>query len=643
MRAAPPRARIIGAHAPAWDRGARETILAVEDMMKSFGTFAAAAALLAAASAACGEESAEKPWFANVSKEAGLEGVAAKDAVLADLDGDGFYDLCLDRERFYLSVKGKSFKAVETGVAYPEMKIVPMTEDGRPDETKAQTRRYVPAYVCFGDLDNDGDQDAVTGVHSSFDFFDGREWKRVPECDPGARSAVWINDGKGGFRKAAASEFSSDNACGPASSLAIVDYDNDGKLDLYEGREYRKYGVLYGCGIDRLWKGDGKGGFADATRGAGMWLEAEPGKATSARPSYGVTHADWNNDGRQDLLELAYGRQWNLLWKNKGSGRFEEVGRQTGFAGDGIAHGRYPEGVGREPEPPFRSNGNTFDCAVGDIDNDGDLDLFLGEIQHAWAGESSDPPSLLINEGKEKDWAFRRVPVREFLPKREFRDDRNFNYADLHVAFADVDLDTRLDLLIGSGDYPDGQFLRLYRQKEDRTFEEATKEAGFDWEGCGDLSIGDFDRDGDPDILAGRSFFRLNQEHRDRHMGGIKVNEAGLFRNDIGNRIGNRWINVRLRGRGAGSANRSGIGARITVIAGGVSQIREIRGGAGLGNHQDPPEACFGLGKAEKADRIIVRWPDSKNTEQVFTNVPADRFVVAVQGQKDPVVEKAGE
>ena len=49
---------------------------------------------------------------------------------------------------------------------------------------------------------------------------------------------------------------------------------------------------------------------------------------------------------------------------------------------------------------PFRSNGNTFDCAVGDFDNDGDLDGFLGEIAHHWAGEASDPPSLLINQGE---------------------------------------------------------------------------------------------------------------------------------------------------------------------------------------------------------------------------------------------------
>jgi hypothetical protein len=122
-------------------------------------------------------------------------------------------------------------------------------------------------------------------------------------------------------------------------------------------------------------------------------------------------------------------------------------------------------------------------------------------------------------------------------------------------------------------------------------------------------------------------------------MGGIKVNQPAVFVNEIANRSGHHWLNVRLTGT---AANRPGIGARVTVVAGGVTRIREIRCGSGLGNHQDPPEAHFGLGTATVVDRLVVRWPDPKLTEQTFTKIPVDRFVSIIQGRGKPGLEPPG-
>jgi hypothetical protein len=580
------------------------------------------------------------PWFTNAAKTSGLDGVTSKDCILADLDGDGWWDLCVDRERLFLNRRGKFEELRDSGIEFPEVTIVPLKE-GAADTANAKRQKFVPAYLYFADVNNDGATDAIWGVHSNWEAFDEESsaWVTVKECDHGLRSRVYLNQGNVRFKRSAESGFTLPSNAGPASSLALCDVDRDGNLDLFEGREYRQYGVLYGCGPDRLWKGDGTGGFADITEKSGMLLVAEPGTEKSARPSYGVTHADWNNDGAMDLLELAYGRQWNVLWKNKGDGSFEDVGMATHFAGDDITHGRYPPQMKRPSEKPFRSNGNTFDCAIGDFDNDGDLDAFLGEIAHAWAGEASDPPSLLINEGKKGAWAFKRVPVWDALPKREFRDKVNYQYADLHVAWGDFDNDGWLDLLLGAGDYPDGQFLRLYRNLGNGRFEEVTEAAGFNWEGCGDLSLGDVDRDGDLDIVAGRSFMRLGQDHRDKFMGGLKTNDIGLFLNEEAGRNGNHWLNVRLSGK---TANRAGIGARVTVVAGGLTMTREIRCGSGLGNHEDPPEAHFGLGKAAKVDSLTIRWPDGKLSEQVFKGIAADRFVTVRQGEESLEVREAG-
>lgn len=619
-------------------------------------TLAWTACLLTVAAAAIAEEEgpaappppSEPPLFENVTHLVGLEGNRGKACILTDLDGDGRLDLVLDRRHFFRNVaapdtySGFRFEAFEPeGLPFPEVEIVPMSKEFTADTENAKTREFVPQFQHFVDVNGDGHMDVVRGVKRVWTYFHAETgtWKNVDACDHGQRSSIYLGNGKGGFERAPDSAFSAPESAAASMALAICDVDRDGVLDLFEGCEYRKYGFIFGD-PDRLWIGDGNGGFEDGTAAAGLATVDDPAKDDSSRPTYGVTHADIDGDGDQDLLTMSYGRQWNRLWLNDGTGKFTDVGRASGFAGDDITHGRYPDWVKRPEEGPFRSNGNTFDCAVADVNDDGLLDLFLGEIAHQWAGESSDLPAMLVQVPGDEGLRFDRRTVVELFPPRDFRPTRSWNYGDLHVAFLDFDLDTREDVLIASGDYPDGQFLRLYRQRENGTFEEATEMAGFDWEGCGGISLGDIDRDGDVDIVVGRSFSRLSQAHRDKFMGGIKVNEPAVFLNKA-TEFDNHWLVVEARGLGKGHANTAGIGARIAVTTGELTQIREVRCGSGLSGHQDALEAHFGLGKAEKIDRLTITWPDAKAGTQTFENVPVDRFVRLVQGADAPELSRA--
>src|SRR5690606_9992401 len=172
---------------------------------------------------------------------------------------------------------------------------------------------------------------------------------------------------------------------------------------------------------------------------------------------------------RPGLLELNYGRRWNRFLAFSPSGRLEDIGASVGLAGDGITHGRYPEWLKeraktdprleRADEKPFRANGNTFDAAVGDIDNDGDFDLFLAEITHAWAGESSDRSRFLVNTRDEDGQpAFVSPPeltVDRVPPPSPDGKPVSWNQGDLFCELADLDHDGRLDLILSSGDYPD--------------------------------------------------------------------------------------------------------------------------------------------------------------------------------------------
>ena len=172
-------------------------------------------------------------------------------------------------------------------------------------------------------------------------------------------------------------------------------------------------------------------------------------------------------------------------------------------------------------------------------------------------------------------------------------------------------------------DNPDGQYLRLFRQLPGGTFLDVTPRAGFGWEGCGSLSIGDHDRDGDLDILVGRSLMRLSAEKREE-LGSAPA----LFRNEVGNR--NSWLSLRLVGAGPPhGASGAAIGATVLVTANGVTQTRQVMSSLGHAGHQDAPDLHFGLASARRIDRIEVRWPNRRHSVDVLERVPTRRaFVV---------------
>lgn len=330
-----------------------------------------------------------------------------------------------------------------------------------------------------------------------------------------------------------------------------------------------------------------------------------------------------------DILATAYGRQRNLLWLNRRDGTFRDVGLASGFAGDEDTSGAYSAetkryfkeryGQEREDEPPFRSNGNTFDAAVGDVDGDGDWDVLLAEITHSWAGPSSDLSALLENLGVTPP-KFRRHPEAVARP----HEGPNWNQGDLYCGMLDADGDGLLDLLMASGDYPDTNRLRLFRQTSPLVFEDVTDAAGITLDNSAQISLCDYDRDGDVDILTGRTNMRLPAD-RQRPL------RPYLYENRSPPR---HWLHVRLRGLGAerGGSNREGIGATIVAeLEGGRTVRRQVQGGHGHAGHNGLYEASLGLGGASVVKRLTIRWPGPGDRTSVFEDVPADRGWLVVE------------
>jgi hypothetical protein len=338
-----------------------------------------------------------------------------------------------------------------------------------------------------------------------------------------------------------------------------------------------------------LYHNNGDGTFTDVTEKAGIRL---PG----GRYGLGAVAFDYNNDGWPDIF-VACDSTPNLLFRNNHDGTFTDVAMEAGVAVNGDGQEQANMGV-----------------AVGDYDGDGWLDLFLPHF-------SDDTPLLLRNM------------------KGEFFDDLtnaaglavNTQFVCWGVDFADLDNDGWLDLFHVTGTvypevekvYPDYRFKTqrvVYRNLGNGSFEEVSELCGpavlapHSSRGC---AFGDFNNDGNLDILI----MNMSQP-------------PSLLKNE--NRSSNHWLVVKAMGT---RSNRSAIGARVAVTAGGRPQIREVLSGSSYLSQSDLRQH-FGLGEAKKADRIEVRWPSG--LVERLDSVEANQFVTIREGQGIVKAERRG-
>ncbi|HKE59459.1 MAG TPA: CRTAC1 family protein [Pyrinomonadaceae bacterium] len=373
------------------------------------------------------------------------------------------------------------------------------------------------------------------------------------------------------------------------------DYDNDGKLDLfvssfvlYSGKGTvfcgdNKLGRRYYC-VPRVFKprasflfhNDGGGKFTDVSQQSGI--------ANSLGKSFGAVATDVNNDGLMDLF-VANDTLANFLFLNKGKGKFEEIGLPAGVAYSDAGAPRSGMGV---------------DAA--DFDGDGWQDLFVANIDQELF-------SLYQNQ---KDNSFLDRPGEIGQATRLL--------SGWGLKFFDYDNDGDPDLILANG-HPDDmvevQSLKvkykeplLMFENVDGKFVDVSAVSGpafsKDFSARG-LSVGDFDNDGDLDVLI------INN-------GGAPV----LLRNDGGNR--NNWLGLQLV---ATKSNPGAVGAIITWATGGVKRSRlKTSGGSYLSSHD--PREILGLGKATKIDSLEIKWPSGRVDK--LTNLPINKYIKVVEG-----------
>lgn len=583
--------------------------------------------------------------FSRQTERWGLVGVVGGRVSTGDVNGDGYPDLFVhgfapnvrevkggEARRVFLLMNepaeggGRRFvdRTYESGFAVPA--------DGSTTELKSSH------LAVLADVDNDGDLDVFSGTYSD---------AAAPTPTPADldRSEIYLNDGTGKFTRKEGSGVQFERAR-RTSSASFTDIDVDGVIDLFVGVHYSASGALQ---APALYRGNGDGSFGEVTQGAGI--------TTTRRATFGATSCDLDDDGVPELLMSAYARGPNVILKRNADGTYADVAVDAGAAYDDeqdytdnqffrcwctvngtseLCTNVPPPAVGCPSPPgsywspttetePGRLGGNTFSTVCADVDGDGRLDLYNAEIVHWWAGSSSDLSNLLVQNGEAGAIGFERVD-RTARGLDWPRVGADWNEGGIVAAAADLDGDGRREILAGASDYPD-QYAWIFQQQADGRFLESSKALGIDHPCAVGLAVADFDRDGDLDVVVASGTARDCAQI-------WPANEVHLYENTQSERA--NAIAVRLRGKGAGAANVAGIGARVTVEAGGVRQLGVVDGGHGHFGMQHDTTLHFGLGACQNAATIEVVWPDSTRSTQRFERVPGSRLVEITQGEDAP-------
>ena len=507
--------------------------------------------------------------------------------------------------------------------------------------------RAAPVMVA-GDVNNDGNLDLYAGLPDAGSAID-------------ALSELMLGDGAMGFTFGPEDSALRVNRGDAPYGAAFTDVDRDGQLDLFVGQYTSSTGAAL---QDRLYQGDGAGGFTDAT--AALGLSTQPWSSLAVLNAGGAHSVAWsaaacdlNDDGLPELLVGSYGRAPNHLWRNTGAG-FVNESVASGYAHDdredwsdnesarcwctlhptdeGCAGVPAPRAIRCEADADafrwnhasdreaYRLGGNSGATTCGDVNNDGHIDLLTSEIVHWDVGSSADPSELLINQG-DPSVRFAR-PGNEVTGLTRAHSGVAWDDGDITGGLFDFDNDGWLDVFIGSSDYPSTRGL-LYHQRAPLEFEAVPVTEGIDNPRSHGSVFADFDRDGDLDAVLGHSSARCGSDCR-------ATFEVHLFENQLSE--GSNWVQLKLVGQGG--SNRAAIGARVRLRAGALTQTHEVSGGGGQWGSQDDLVQHFGMG-ADCEGEVEVRWPDAEGTVEVFPIVSGYRFAL-VQGSGQAEVIPVG-
>jgi hypothetical protein len=542
-------------------------------------------------------------WFIDVASQAGLKMVNVNGGVntkkyIIETTGSGVAILDYDRDGWpdIFVVNGQMLNATganSSAGSQPTSHLYHNNHDGTfTDVTKSAglTATGWGQGACVGDYDNDGYDDLYVTYYG--------------------KNRLYHNQRNGTFKEVAEQADVAGNGKDWGTGCAFVDYDRDGKLDLMVAN-YVQFDLATipkpGQGIMCIWKGTpvmcgprglpyttnilyhnlGHGKFEDASKTSGI-------EKTYGHYCFSVSTLDYNNDGWLDIY-IACDSTPSILYRNNKDGTFTDVGADAAIAFN--EDGREQAGMG---------------STVGDYNGDGLEDVFKTNF-------SDDTSSLYRNNGDGT-----------FTPSI-FEAGLGFNtqYLGWGTMFVDVDNDGRPDIFLVNGHvYPEVDTAHLgstykeprllYWNAGNGKFKDLSRQCG---PGCTE-----------PESSRGMAIADFWNDGRESAVVNNMSSHPMLLVNVAAN--GNHWLGVIAVGT---RSNRDGIGAQVTVFAGGQKWMQEVRSGSSYISSSDL-RLHFGLGAASTLDRIAVRWPSGLQEIFHFQGVDSkvDRFVTLVEGAGKP-------
>jgi len=494
------------------------------------------------------------PRLFNIASELGIDANSLAGSVVADdFNDDGYLDLMVgswdlrEQLRLYLNNGAGEFVDATSAAGLEGM--------------------CGGLNMVQGDYNNDGRIDVYI-LRGAWLFDEGR----IPD-------SLLRNNGDGTFTDVTyAAGLAEENY--PSQTASWSDYDLDGDLDLYVGRESSNAIAA----PSQLFRNNGDGTFTDV---------AEVASVANNRFAKGVIWGDYNRDRYPDIYVSNLGGA-NRLYRNNGDGVFTDVAQEAGVADITVS----------------------FPTWFWDYDNDGVVDLFvasfdanMAHISRYYSGQSVDVSIPHV---------FRGTPSGKFVDESK---SLGLDEPTLPMGcnFGDLDNDGFLDMYLGTGS-PDFKMImpnKLYHNHGGNRFADVSEAAGLSHlqKGHG-VAFADFDADGDQDV-----FIEMGGAYNvDKYVDALYENPG----------FDNNWIHVELVG---GKSNRFGVGSRIRVDVEDNGEVRSIyrwvNSGGSFGCN--PLRQQIGVGQAGRIKRLEVYWPTTDHT-QTFEDLPTNCIIRITEG-----------